>query len=190
MYGNGIGVPNDRYGYDYGYGEGYYPYYPAGDRFYSNIGGHGSRYWDRGHNYGYNAPYYGNYFGRRGSGNQIAPINPDECDETGCMNINTPKDIQRNFQRSGWGQPYLGSRGLGMNGNRLLEMGYGYDDGRYMYQDDVDGMGMRGVSPELETAPLRMIEGVDGYDGYDGMGRRSPFMGRRARIGPDVHLMD
>ncbi|KAK6332641.1 hypothetical protein TWF730_004301 [Orbilia blumenaviensis] len=214
MYGNGIGIPRDRlYGHDgIGAGEGYYPYYPPGDRYYNTLdrfgglstSGYNPRYWDRGHGYSHRDSLLGNYgFSRRGSligGDQItagaAGIHPDECEEAGCMNINTPKDIQRNFQRSGWGLPYMrGARGLGMNNSdRFLDMGYGLDDGRYLYQGDIDGMGMRGMnmSPELETAPLRMIEGVDSHgfaDGYDGIGRRNPFMGRRTRVG-ETHLMD
>ncbi|KAK6339185.1 hypothetical protein TWF718_008607 [Orbilia javanica] len=199
----GIGVPGDRmFGYDgygYGYGhntEGYYPYYPAGDRFYNHTngymnGGYNPRYWDRG-SYGYsnlNNPFHNynniyNPFNRRHSLHQITPLNPDECDEAGCMNINTPKDIQRNFHRNGWGSPYMGSRGLGGGGRLLDHMGYNYgvDDGRYMYQDDVDGIGLRGINPNLEATPLRAIEGGDGFDAYEGVGRRSPFVGRRARV--------
>ncbi|KAK6502793.1 hypothetical protein TWF481_007839 [Arthrobotrys musiformis] len=174
--GNGIGVPVG------GFDEGYYPYYPATGGNHNHMNGYNPRYWDRG----------GNYFSR---GHQISTLNPDECDEFGCMNINTPKDIQRGYQRSGYAHPYVSSRGLGMNNNRFLGMGMGYDDaGSYMYSDDMDGMGMgmgMGMSPELETAPLRMIEGVEGYDGYaDGMGRRSPYVGRRGRVVPEAHMVD
>ncbi|KAF3297425.1 hypothetical protein TWF132_007518 [Orbilia oligospora] len=240
--GTGMGIPSDynnRYGmHGYGYdafgsgsmGEGYYPYYPAGDRVYNNYGYTGGyntpRYWDRDHHHHYHNRGYNNYnfinpysshHHQRRHHHQISSTNPDECDEVNCMNINTPKDIERNFIRSGWGSPYIGSGGnrgaLGGDGyggygygynsgrNRLLDsmqggmgMGYPYgiDDGRYMYQDDhVEGMGMRGLSPELETTQLRAIEGGDSYDGYDGVGARSPFVGRTGRTHvPDAHMVD
>ncbi|KAK6514375.1 hypothetical protein TWF506_008771 [Arthrobotrys conoides] len=219
----GIGIPSDRYGmYGYGYGyegyggggEGYYPYYPAGDRVYNTYGGGGGytpRYWDRDRYNHHHNPFYDHHNLYPHRRQTISSINPDECDDANCMNINTPKDIQRSFLRSGLGTPYLGSGrgmvggdgygygGYGYNGGRgryLENMGmgmgyqYGIDDGRYMYQDDVDGMGMRGLSPELETTPLRAIEGGDGYDGYEGVGGRSPFMGRRRNHVPDAHMVD
>lgn len=74
------------------------------------------------------------------------------------------------------------------NHNYNYSMGYpGIDDaGRYIYQGDVDGMGMRGLSPEMVTAtPLRAIEG--GPEGFEGVGRRSPFVGMRGRVG---HMVD
>ncbi|KAJ6257843.1 hypothetical protein Dda_7632 [Drechslerella dactyloides] len=153
-----------------------YAYYPGGSY-------DGSRYpWD--HEYTYP---------RRGSTLDVSTVNPDECDAPGCMTIATPKDVARNFHRTSYGRPHMGS-------SRRVFDPYSTVDGRWHGQWDRefnDSVGGR-MSPGLET--VQLLEDADRYgrDAYDGVPVYTdrggdPYMRMRyagGRPRPDVHLVD